>query len=79
LTWIAPERRNVLLSNGTNPVCILPQLKEEDAAPGDLLEVSITLKESSPQEFFSRSHVSLTDATLPRWKRLLQLVKENIA
>jgi hypothetical protein len=78
LTWIAPARRNVLLSSGVNPVCILPQLKEEDAAPGDLLELAVTLQENSPQQFFSRCHASLTDAMLPRWKRLLQLLKENI-
>lgn len=78
LTWISPERRNIFLSSGANPVCILPQLKEGDADPGDLLEIAVRLKESSPQKFFSSYHVSLAEKNLPRWKRLLLLCKEKI-
>lgn len=78
LTWLAPARRDILLAGGVNSICILPQVQENDAAPGDLLEVTVSLKESSLPQFLERHQVSLADRTASRWQRLLQHCKRQL-
>jgi hypothetical protein len=78
LTWLAPARRDILLAGGANSICILPQVQENDAAPGELLEVTVCLKESSLPQFLERHQVSLADRTASCWQRLLQHCKGQL-
>ncbi|CAK8718992.1 Glycosyltransferase involved in cell wall bisynthesis [Candidatus Electronema halotolerans] len=78
LTWPAPARRNILLAGGANSICILPQLQENDAAPGDLLEVTVCLKESSLPQFLAGHQISLADRTSSRWQRLFQCLRGQL-
>jgi hypothetical protein len=78
LTWLAPDRRNILLAGGANSICILPQLQENDAEPGDLLEITVCLKESSLQQFLEEHQISIADRTASRWQRLLQHFKGQL-
>ncbi|WP_417909395.1 glycosyltransferase family 4 protein [Candidatus Electronema sp. PJ] len=78
LTWIFPERKDIVFSCGADPFLIMPKIEQDKAALDDLLEIRIKLKETSPQHFFKQHQVCLTDRTVPRWKRLLQLFKKNL-
>ncbi|WP_417914205.1 glycosyltransferase family 4 protein [Candidatus Electronema sp. JM] len=53
IAWIIPEQKNILLSYGTHPSFILPQIQQEHFCLGDTLEVSLKLRESSIQQFFA--------------------------
>lgn len=73
LTWLAPERRNILLASGANAICILPQLEQERIAVGELLEITVTLRESSPQQFVARHHCSIVaQGSTSRWQNMLR-------
>ncbi|WP_417911474.1 glycosyltransferase family 4 protein [Candidatus Electronema sp. TJ] len=73
LTWLAPEQRNILLSGGPNAICVLPKIEQEQIAPGDMLNITVTLRESSPQHFAAQHHVSIAKhGGGPAWKKLLR-------
>jgi glycosyltransferase involved in cell wall biosynthesis len=72
LTWLSPELRNILLSGGPNAICVLPKIEQERIALGDVLEVTVTLWESSPQDFAARHHVRIAEHGGPLWKKLLR-------
>ncbi|MGR0481896.1 MAG: glycosyltransferase family 4 protein [Candidatus Electronema sp. V4] len=69
LTRLAPKRINILFSGGANAICVLPKIEQEQISIGDMLEITVTLRESSPQQFAARHHVSI--AARPLWKKLL--------
>ncbi len=72
LTWLAPERRNILLSGGPNAICVLPQIEQEQISIGDRLEVTITLRASSPQRFAEQHHVRIAEHGGTLWKKMLR-------
>ncbi|MCW5198365.1 glycosyltransferase family 4 protein [Desulfobulbus sp. F4] len=78
LLWIAPDKKNIILSGGPDSICILPQIEAKDASVGDLLTVTIKLKESSLRDFFAHRHITLAESVVPRRKRLLQLFRNRI-
>lgn len=72
LTWLAPERRNILLCGGANAICVLPKIEEERISIGDMLEITVTLRASSPQQFAARHHVRIAEHDGPLWKKMLR-------
>uniref|UniRef100_UPI0040563B23 glycosyltransferase family 4 protein n=1 Tax=Candidatus Electronema sp. TaxID=2698783 RepID=UPI0040563B23 len=72
LTWLAPEQRNVLLSGGANAICVLPKIEQEQISIGDMLEITVTLRASSPQQFAARHHVRIAEHDGPLWKKMLR-------
>ncbi len=79
LTWLTPERRNIFLSGGPNAICVLPKIEQEQVTPGDVLEVTVTLRESSPQDFAEQHHVRIAEPDAsPRWKKMLRNVAQRL-
>jgi hypothetical protein len=52
LKWFFSDRKDVILSSGADPFLILPQLEANQIAIGDIIEISIKLRESRVQDFF---------------------------
>ncbi len=50
--WIDDTMKNILFSYGGDPWCILPAIEETDATIGDRLKITISLKETSVQQYF---------------------------
>jgi glycosyltransferase involved in cell wall biosynthesis len=65
LKWIFSDRKDVVLSNGADPFLILPQIEANQVAIGDIIEISIKLRESGVQEFFDQHPFSFANGTRP--------------
>ncbi|CAK8721474.1 MAG: Glycosyltransferase involved in cell wall bisynthesis [Candidatus Electronema aureum] len=65
LKWIFSDRKDVAFSKGKYPILVLPKIESSEVAFGDLLEISIKLKESGVQQFFDEHPVSFANGIKP--------------
>lgn len=76
LKWLFPERKNILFSYGQDPMFYLPAVEQDQASIGDLIEITLRLKETGVQHFFAENQVCFAETEkVPRswWKRLLSV------
>jgi hypothetical protein len=81
LKWIIPERKNIVFAYGRDPIIVLPAVEEGRAEVGDVITVTIRLKERGVQQFFeelqqetARSQVESLPECQPVvwWKRIFR-------
>ncbi|MCW5200026.1 hypothetical protein VU05_04915, partial [Desulfobulbus sp. F1] len=57
--------KDVAFSKGKYPIIVLPKIESNEVALGDLLEISIKLRESGVQQFFDEHPVSFANDIKP--------------
>jgi hypothetical protein len=83
LTWIFPERKNIMCSSGAESTLILPAVEKDRAVPGDLLKIIVRLRESEMRQFFEREQANVNAIDIepvapPRWKKFLQIFQQRL-
>lgn len=76
--WLSPAKKNIIFSYGREPWLQLPRIEEDMALAGDCLKITMTVKETGIQDFFTQhkpifpDQVQDTRAPQSWWKKLLK-------